>query len=115
MTEFLSQHGLLGLTIGFLTFLLIGLFHPIVIKAHYYWGLGCRVWFLIAGLLAGAASLTVANVMWSTLLGVLAFTCLWSIHEITEQEARVARGWFPANPKRAAKSNPAPIKETAEE
>ena len=42
MTEYLSNLGLLGLTIGLLTFLLIGMFHPIVIKAHYHFGLGCH-------------------------------------------------------------------------
>ncbi len=100
MTQILSEHGLLGLTIGLLTFLIIGIFHPIVIKSHYYFGLGCRWAFLVAGIAAGISSYLVADVIWSTLLGVLAFTCFWSILEISEQEQRVARGWFPANPKR---------------
>lgn len=102
ITEQLTDMGLLGLTIGLLTFLLIGIFHPIVIKSHYYFGLGCRPVFLIAGIAAGAGSYFVHDLIWSTLLGVLAFTCLWSIHEITEQEQRVKRGWFPANPKRTS-------------
>ena len=97
MTQILSEHGLLGLTIGLLTFLIIGIFHPIVIKSHYYFGLGCRWAFLVAGIAAGISSYLVADVIWSTLLGVLAFTCFWSILEISEQEQRVARGWFPAN------------------
>lgn len=104
MTEFLSAHGLLGLTIGLLTFLIIGVFHPIVIKSHYYFGLGCRAWFFVAGIAAGVASWAVSDVMWSTLLGVLSFTCLWSVLEITEQEKRVERGWFPANPKRRSEA-----------
>ena len=110
MTELLSQSGFLGLTIGLLTFLIIGVFHPIVIKAHYYWGLGCRVWFLVAGIAAAVGSYMVSNVIFSTLLGVLAFTCLWSILEITEQEQRVAKGWFPANPKRRAKAGSVPLR-----
>lgn len=105
MTEFLAAHGLLGLTIGLLTFLIIGVFHPIVIKSHYYFGLRCRWWFLVAGIAAGAASYFVADLVWSTLLGVLAFTCLWSILEISEQEQRVAKGWFPANPKRTQRKS----------
>ncbi|MDE6099782.1 MAG: DUF4491 family protein [Paramuribaculum sp.] len=100
MTQTLSEHGLLGLTIGLLTFLIIGIFHPIVIKAHYYFGLGCRWVFFLAGIAAGISSFLIADIIWSTLLGVLAFTCFWSILEISEQEQRVARGWFPANPKR---------------
>lgn len=102
MTEYLSDMGLLGLTIGLLTFLMIGIFHPIVIKSHYYFGLRCRPVFLLAGIAAGVGSCIIDNIIWSILLGVLAFTCLWSIHEITEQEERVKRGWFPANPKHAA-------------
>lgn len=103
MTEFLSQYGLFGLTLGLLTFLIIGLFHPIVIKCHYYFGVGCRWWFLIAAIAAGVGSYLVNDVLWSALLGVLAFSCLWTILEIKEQEQRVARGWFPANPRRSRK------------
>ena len=32
LTEFLRQYHLLGLTIGLLTFLVIGICHPLVIK-----------------------------------------------------------------------------------
>ena len=38
MIEFLSAYHLIGLFIGLSTFLIIGLFHPITIKAYYYWG-----------------------------------------------------------------------------
>lgn len=103
MTQILSEHGLLGLTVGLLTFLLIGVFHPIVIKSHYYFGLECRWVFFVAGIASGVCSYLVSDMIWSTLLGVLAFTCLWSVLEITEQEQRVAKGWFPANPRRRAK------------
>ena len=30
-----------GIIIGISTFLIIGLFHPVVIKAEYYWGTRC--------------------------------------------------------------------------
>lgn len=30
-----------GLLIGIVTFLIIGLFHPVVVKAEYYWGTKC--------------------------------------------------------------------------
>lgn len=39
--EFLSDNNLLGLAIGLSTFLIIGLFHPIVIKGEYYFGTRC--------------------------------------------------------------------------
>ena len=100
MTEFLQTHHLLGLTIGLCTFLIIGIFHPLVIKGHYYFGTGCRWAFLVLGIVCLAASLAVASVFGSTLLGVVAFSSFWSIGEVKQQEKRVERGWFPANPAR---------------
>lgn len=100
MTEFLSQYHLLGLTIGLCTFLIIGLFHPLVIKGEYYFGVKCRWWFLAAGVVFLALAVVVADVFWSSLLGVLAFSSFWSIKEVIEQRERVLKGWFPANPKR---------------
>ena len=48
--EFITTYNLWGLTTGISTFLIIGLFHPIVIKAEYYFGTGCWWAFLVAGL-----------------------------------------------------------------
>ena len=89
-----------GILIGVATFLVIGLFHPLVIKAEYY--IGVKSWwlFLIAGVLAAAGSLLVANLLVSILLGVVAFSSFWSIGEVFGQKKRVEKGWFPANPKR---------------
>lgn len=80
----------------------IGFFHPLVIKAEYYFGR--RSWwaFLIIGLLALTASLVVADTLWSIFLGVVAFSALWGIHEVFQQHERVRKGWFPMNPKRKA-------------
>lgn len=89
-----------GLIIGICTFLIIGLFHPIVIKAEYYWGVGCWWIFLLIGLLAVVGSLFVDSIVVSTLLGVFAFSSLWSIGELFSQRKRVRKGWFPENPKR---------------
>lgn len=89
-----------GLIIGVAAFLMIGMFHPIVIKAEYHFGTGCWWAFLLVGLAATAASLFTAHYIWSTLLGVFAFSCFWSILEVFEQQKRVEKGWFPANPKR---------------
>ncbi len=89
-----------GLIVGLSAFLFIGMFHPIVIKAEYRFGTGCWWVFLVAGLLATAASLLVRGYILSTVLGVFAFSCFWSILEVFEQKRRVEKGWFPANPKR---------------
>lgn len=39
-----------GLLIGIATFLIIGLFHPVVVKAEYYWGTKCWWIFLVLGI-----------------------------------------------------------------
>lgn len=89
-----------GIILGVSVFLIIGLFHPIVIKAEYCFGKGCWWVFALAGVLSCAASLFVRNIIVSAVLGVLGFSCFWSILELFEQEKRVKIGWFPANPKR---------------
>jgi len=98
--EFLTTHNLMGLTIGVATFLVIGLFHPVVIKAEYYLGVKCWWIFLLLGLVFIALSLATKEILFSTIMGVIAFSCFWSILEIFEQKKRVEKGWFPANPKR---------------
>ncbi len=98
--EFIETHNLTGLLIGAATFLIIGLFHPIVIKGEYYFGVGCWWAFLVAGAALIAAAIAVRSVLWSSLCGVTAFSCLWSIGELFEQRRRVDKGWFPSNPKR---------------
>ena len=89
-----------GIIIGVCSFFIIGLFHPIVIKAEYHFGK--RVWPFIA-LFGGAlliASFLVENDMVSTLFGILSCSSFWSILELFQQEKRVEKGWFPKNPKR---------------
>lgn len=98
--EFLEQHHLLGLLIGLSTFIIIGVFHPLVIKGYYYFGLKTRIWFAAGGVVFLVLSILTDNVTASILLGVTAFSCFWSIHEVTEQRERVRKGWFPANPRR---------------
>ena len=89
-----------GILVGLVTFLTIGIFHPIVIKAEYYLGKRCWWVFLVVGLITLGLSLLIDNVVLSTIVGVFSFSCFWSIHEIVEQEKRVERGWFPKNPKK---------------
>ena len=97
---FLADYHIFGLVTGLSTFLIIGLFHPVVIKCHYHFGVGCWWWFLILGLAGMAASYMVNDLFLSTVLGVVAFSSFWTIKEIFDQEKRVEKGWFPANPKR---------------
>ena len=87
-----------GITVGLMTFLIIGIFHPIVIKAEYYLGTKCWWMFLIAEIIFGTISILVNNLILSTILGVTAFSSFWSILELKEQKERVRKGWFPEGP-----------------
>lgn len=102
-TQIIDTYNLGGLFIGLATFIIIGIFHPLVIKGYYYFGLKCRWWFLVAGIVALAGAIIVKNLIGASLLGVTAFSCFWSIKEVNEQAERVRKGWFPANPRRKGK------------
>ena len=88
-----------GIIVGLATFLIIGLFHPIVIKAEYYLGTKCWWVFLVAGIVFCVLSIVVENLIASTILGVTAFSSFWSIGELFEQKQRVKKGWFPEGPR----------------
>ena len=89
-----------GILIGASIFLMIGVFHPIVIKAEYYFGTDCWPVFAVVGAAALVTSLLIESMIASVLLGVFAFSSFWSILELFEQKKRVERGWFPKNPKK---------------
>ena len=89
-----------GPLIGLATFLIIGVFHPIVIKTEYYFG--TRPWwiFLLLGLGCSGGALVVESTLASALLGVTGFSSLWTILELFEQKERVKKGWFPKREKK---------------
>ena len=68
--DFLNEYHLSGLVIGICTFLIIGIFHPIVVKAEYYWGTKCWWIFLLLGIGGAIASLCTDNILVASLLGV---------------------------------------------
>ena len=78
----------------------IGLFHPLVIKAEYYFGVRSWWTFFAVGLAAATGSLFVENMYVSIFLGIFAFSAFWGIGEVFQQRERVRKGWFPKNPKR---------------
>lgn len=90
-----------GLVIGAATFLIIGLFHPLVVKTEYH--TGTRLWWLF---LTVGIALLVIDVLWvrdtvlNAIIGAFAFSSFWSIGELFQQRERVRKGWFPKNPKR---------------
>lgn len=95
-----------GILLACVTFLTIGVFHPLVIKCEYHFT--DRVWplFLAAGIVCLLLSLLFDNLLVSAIIGVVGCSCLWSIGELKEQTKRVEKGWFPANPKRKNKPKP---------
>ena len=65
-----------GILIGVLTFFLIGLFHPIVIYAEYYFGSRCWPVFLLVGILCMILSVRMQEILWSVSLGAVSYTHL---------------------------------------
>jgi len=102
--EFIVTHNLTGILTGLCTFLIIGLFHPLVIKGEYYFGQRCIPVFIVLGVVCTVASVMVQNLFWSIMLGVVAFSSFWSVIEVREQRERVRKGWFPDNPRRHGSS-----------
>lgn len=95
----------IGLLVGLATFFIIGCFHPLVIKAEYHFGVGCWVAFALAGVVFCIWSLLADGVVISTIVGVLGFSCFWSILEVFEQRERVDQGRFPAGPGHKCRKN----------
>ena len=89
-----------GVVLGLCTFLVIGIFHPLVVKAEYYFG--TRSWwvFLVFGIICGVVPFFISSLFWGALSAIVGFSSLWSIGEIFDQRKRVIKGWFPMNPKR---------------
>lgn len=101
MLDFLSTYHLSGLVLGLFTFVIIGVFHPLVIKGEYYLGHRICAWlFMMLAVISGVASVLCDDIIFQSLLAVVAFSSLWSIGEVKQQRDRVLRGWFPMNPRR---------------
>ena len=92
-----------GMVIAVATFLCIGTFHTIVIKAEYYFTKKCWVVFLAVGIVLIGLSLWLSHFLISSVLGIIGCCCLWSIFELFEQEKRVERGQFPKRQRAAVK------------
>ncbi len=84
-----------GIVIAACSFVVIWVFHPIVIKCEYYFSARSRPVFLAAGFLTPASSLPVGNTVLPCLLGAAGRGGLWSIGGLKEQAKRAEKGWFP--------------------
>lgn len=89
-----------GIIIAAMTFLTIGIWHPIVIKTEYHFGTRPWVIYLIVGIACIVGALFIENTLLSAIVGVFGASALWGIGELFHQRRRVLKGWFPKNPKR---------------
>ncbi len=88
-----------GLLLGALSFIIIGLCHPLVAKLEYYQGKKSW-WILFSG---GSVFLLISfftNDLFSIISGIIAFSLYWSTIEIFKQHERVLKGQAKRNPKR---------------
>ncbi|MDZ7740994.1 MAG: DUF4491 family protein [Bacteroidota bacterium] len=88
-----------GLLIGLISFLIIGMFHPLVIKMEYYFGKRSW-WALLIPAIVFIILSFVTSAIYSIIFGVLSFACIWSIVELFKQHERVLKGQAKRNPKR---------------
>ena len=61
MIEFLATYNLNGIFIGIATFLIIGIFHPLVIKGEYHFGVKCWWVFALMGIISTSHQLWSKN------------------------------------------------------
>lgn len=84
-----------GVIIGFATIAIIWFGRYSCIKGEYYFTKKLWYLFLLIGIIGIPLSLIINNIILSAIISIFAFTFLWGIHEIIEQEERVRKGWFP--------------------
>lgn len=89
-----------GVVVGVVTLALFSVSRWLCIAGEYYFTRRIWVVFLAIGLLSLWCSLRVTDLLFSSLLSVQGFCFLWGIREVIAQEGRVARGWYPRNPRR---------------
>lgn len=88
-----------GIIIGLSSFIIIGVFHPLVIYGEYHFGV--KIWplFLAAGTGFCVFSVLIPHIIASSVAGLTGFCCFWSILELFHQRERVKKGWFPRKQK----------------
>jgi hypothetical protein len=98
--DFINTYNLTGAIIGLVTFLIIGLFHPLVIKGEYYFGVKCWWVFLLMGIAGLVGTFLFRDLIISSFCSIFAFSSFWGIGEVFAQRKRVEKGWFPKREKK---------------
>ncbi|MDL1980087.1 MAG: DUF4491 family protein [Deltaproteobacteria bacterium] len=70
------------------------------LKGEYHFGTKWWPVLFFVGSFFILISIFVDNKLLSGSLGIVSFCLFWSIYELFLQKKRVAKGWFPRNPKR---------------
>lgn len=105
-----------GVFFGLFTAFAIGLGIVWVIKLEYYIGAHTAKAVAALGLAFILVSLFIPGFTFSGILGVLGGTVIWGATELPDQEQRVAKGMFPANPnKRVRKPAKTPSRSEGKE
>lgn len=91
----LESVNLSGVVVGAYSFLNIIVARWACIVCEYHFSKRFWIVFLLIGLTLVPFSLFTGSIIISTISSITGFTYLWGIHEIIEQEERVAKGWFP--------------------
>ena len=90
-----------GLVVAGASLAVIAVYHPLVIKAEYYFS--CKVWpaFALCGVLGltGSLFLNGAAAAVAAFWGATNLSCIVEVHA---QARRVEKGWFPKNPRRCS-------------
>jgi len=89
-----------GILMGLFSALAIGLGYGWVIRLEYYVGAHAARGVAALGVVVVLVSLFVPSFIFSAMAGVVGGTIVWGAIELPKQEQRVARGLFPANPRK---------------
>lgn len=89
-----------GILLGLFSALAIGLGYVWVIRLEYHVGAHVARGVAALGVAVVLASLFIPSFTFSAMAGIVGGTIFWGAAELPKQEQRVARGWFPANPRR---------------
>ncbi len=94
-----------GIFFGLFAAIAIGIGFVWVIKLEYYVGAHTAKAVAALGIAITLVSIFVPGFTFSAVLGVLGGTVVWGATELPDQEKRVARGMFPANPDKRARES----------
>jgi len=92
-----------GIFFGLFTAFAIGFGFVWVIKLEYYFGAHFARAVAVLGITIVLVSLFIPGITFSGILGIVGGTIIWGATELPDQEERVAKGMFPANPNKRAR------------